>query len=142
MAGGGGRLYRWIKAVAPGVPTLVHDPDDPEQADDGVRVGTRRWLTAFQGGPAAVARTLGRHWRRLWQRETKAPLPEEWMAALDGLPAFPHRAAWNVARLRALIKRMGTRKVPGLDGRYAAELAALPDELLSWLCELFDLVEE
>eukprot|EP00974_Lingulodinium_polyedra_P074241 7194454-Lingulodinium_polyedra.AAC.1 len=37
MAGGGGRLYRWIKAGAPAVPTLVHDPADPEQADDGVR---------------------------------------------------------------------------------------------------------
>eukprot|EP00974_Lingulodinium_polyedra_P063166 6096943-Lingulodinium_polyedra.AAC.1 len=37
---------------------------------------------------------------------------------------------------------MGTRKVPGLDGRYASELAALPDELLGWVCELFDLVEE
>eukprot|EP00974_Lingulodinium_polyedra_P071938 6961734-Lingulodinium_polyedra.AAC.1 len=64
MAGGGGRLYRWIKAGAPAVPTLVHDPADPEQADDGVRVGTRRWLTALQGGPAAVARTLERHWRK------------------------------------------------------------------------------
>eukprot|EP00974_Lingulodinium_polyedra_P035493 3406377-Lingulodinium_polyedra.AAC.1 len=37
MPGGGGRLYRWIKAGAPAVPTLVHDPADPEQADDGVR---------------------------------------------------------------------------------------------------------
>eukprot|EP00974_Lingulodinium_polyedra_P010937 1052774-Lingulodinium_polyedra.AAC.1 len=64
------------------------------------------------------------------------------MAALDGLPAFPQRTTWNVARPRALVKRMGARKAPGLEKRYAAELAALPDELLSWLCELFDLVEE
>eukprot|EP00974_Lingulodinium_polyedra_P097674 9467508-Lingulodinium_polyedra.AAC.1 len=35
MAGGGGRLHRWIKAGAPAVPTLVHDPDDPEEAVGG-----------------------------------------------------------------------------------------------------------
>eukprot|EP00974_Lingulodinium_polyedra_P008710 832961-Lingulodinium_polyedra.AAC.1 len=37
---------------------------------------------------------------------------------------------------------MGTRKMPGLGARRAAELAALPDELLQWVCQLFELVEE
>eukprot|EP00974_Lingulodinium_polyedra_P037204 3568500-Lingulodinium_polyedra.AAC.1 len=69
MAGGGGRLYRWIKTGAPAVPTLAHDPDDPEEAVGGVRVGARRWLNALHGGPAACARALKGHWRRLWQRE-------------------------------------------------------------------------
>eukprot|EP00974_Lingulodinium_polyedra_P132897 11223578-Lingulodinium_polyedra.AAC.1 len=37
---------------------------------------------------------------------------------------------------------MGARKVPGLDNRFAAEFAALPDELLEWVCRIFDLVED
>eukprot|EP00974_Lingulodinium_polyedra_P031005 2984048-Lingulodinium_polyedra.AAC.1 len=61
------------------------------------------------------------------------------MVALGALPAFPRRTQWNVAPLRAIIKRMGARKVPGLDHRYAAELAALPVELLEWVCHIFDL---
>eukprot|EP00974_Lingulodinium_polyedra_P021121 2040169-Lingulodinium_polyedra.AAC.1 len=68
---------------------------------------------------------------------------EGWMAALGALPVFPQRARWNVARLRAIVKRVGAREVPGLDDRrYAAELAVLPDELLEWVRRLFDLVEE
>eukprot|EP00974_Lingulodinium_polyedra_P076390 7392655-Lingulodinium_polyedra.AAC.1 len=36
---------------------------------------------------------------------------------------------------------MGRRKRPGLDGRYAGELALLPDELLQMLADIFDAIE-
>eukprot|EP00974_Lingulodinium_polyedra_P023736 2295413-Lingulodinium_polyedra.AAC.1 len=80
---------------APSTPTLAHDPDDPEEPVGGARVGTRRWITALHVGPAACAQALERHWRKLWEREVRAPLPEEWQAALDGLPTFPRRTEWN-----------------------------------------------
>eukprot|EP00974_Lingulodinium_polyedra_P059968 5779651-Lingulodinium_polyedra.AAC.1 len=37
---------------------------------------------------------------------------------------------------------MGRRKKPGLDGRYAGELALLPDELLALLAEVLDAMED
>eukprot|EP00974_Lingulodinium_polyedra_P122171 11181795-Lingulodinium_polyedra.AAC.1 len=36
---------------------------------------------------------------------------------------------------------MGRRKRPGLDGRYAGELAFLPDEILQMLADILDAVE-
>eukprot|EP00974_Lingulodinium_polyedra_P000325 30878-Lingulodinium_polyedra.AAC.1 len=36
---------------------------------------------------------------------------------------------------------MGRRKRPGLDGRYAGEIALLPDELLEMLAAVLDAVE-
>eukprot|EP00974_Lingulodinium_polyedra_P040961 3936599-Lingulodinium_polyedra.AAC.1 len=63
------------------------------------------------------------------------------MAALDGLPAFPPCSRWTVPFIRALLRKMGRRKRPGLDGRYAGELALLPDELLGLLAAVLDAVE-
>eukprot|EP00974_Lingulodinium_polyedra_P116845 11160768-Lingulodinium_polyedra.AAC.1 len=37
---------------------------------------------------------------------------------------------------------MGRRKKPGLDGRYAGELALLPDELLEIVCVVLGAVED
>eukprot|EP00974_Lingulodinium_polyedra_P131792 11219103-Lingulodinium_polyedra.AAC.1 len=60
------------------------------------------------------------------------------MAAFDGLPAFPDRGPWAVALIRAVLRKMGRRKRPGLDGRYAGELALLPDEILALLAVVLD----
>eukprot|EP00974_Lingulodinium_polyedra_P020932 2022865-Lingulodinium_polyedra.AAC.1 len=58
MAGGAGRLYRWIKDGAPAPPALV--PDLPPPGDGGAPapVGTRTWIAALRGGPAARLRQL------------------------------------------------------------------------------------
>eukprot|EP00974_Lingulodinium_polyedra_P011696 1130337-Lingulodinium_polyedra.AAC.1 len=63
------------------------------------------------------------------------------MKEFDGLPGFGERTPWTVARLRAIFRRMGRKKKPGLDGRYPGELSLLPDELLQLLCRILDAVE-
>eukprot|EP00974_Lingulodinium_polyedra_P055428 5330357-Lingulodinium_polyedra.AAC.1 len=71
---------------------------------------------ATRGGPAAVARLLEAHWRKLWQRPVAGPMSEEWARAWDGLPRFRRRTEWPPARIRAILANMGTRKMPGPDG--------------------------
>eukprot|EP00974_Lingulodinium_polyedra_P023874 2310813-Lingulodinium_polyedra.AAC.1 len=60
MAGGAGRLYRWIKAGAPAVPGLAPDPGAEQGGDNGgpPAAGSRRWIAALRGGPAARLRRL------------------------------------------------------------------------------------
>eukprot|EP00974_Lingulodinium_polyedra_P046244 4431540-Lingulodinium_polyedra.AAC.1 len=85
MAGGAGRVYKWIKAGAPPTPTLVPDPaaDRAAGGDGAPAAGTRRWVTSMRGGPAVVARLLEGHWRKFWQRPVAGPLPEQWARAWD-----------------------------------------------------------
>ena len=141
LGNGGGRLYRWIKAdSAVGAP-MVPDPS-VLCSEQEVQPRTRRWLNSLRGGPAAQLRHFEHHWRKLWQRQTKeADDIEQWLSELDSLPAFPDRVPWSIAFVRAVLKRMAVRKAPGLDAWTVAELRLLPDELLSWIVELFEHVE-
>eukprot|EP00974_Lingulodinium_polyedra_P081053 7850828-Lingulodinium_polyedra.AAC.1 len=65
-----------------------------------VQVGSRRWLVALRGGPAAALRHMEASWRALWQRPTGPPPSEVWMQAFDDLPAFPARVPWTVPLIR------------------------------------------
>eukprot|EP00974_Lingulodinium_polyedra_P007831 744998-Lingulodinium_polyedra.AAC.1 len=67
-------------------------------------------------------------------------MPEAWAASWDALPPFPERTPRLLARIRRIARRMG-KKSTGLDGRHAAEVALLPDEILQVACELLDLIE-
>ena len=71
---GGGRLYRWIRGGAVSAAAMVPDVAAAEEA--GGSPGTKRWLLALRGGPAAQLRHLETHWRPLWQRAT-GPLPPD-----------------------------------------------------------------
>eukprot|EP00974_Lingulodinium_polyedra_P108298 10484761-Lingulodinium_polyedra.AAC.1 len=55
LADGGGRLYKWIRAGGEPAPGLVPDPlsEPGAQGPGGIEVGTRKWITALRGGPAA-----------------------------------------------------------------------------------------
>ena len=104
-------------------------------------MGNRRWLLALRGGPAAQLRHFEAHWLPLWRREPPPPIAEDWLAELDGLPAFPARVPWTAGRVRNLLRRMPRRKAVGLDGWAVAELRLLPDELLGWIAEVLEVVE-
>ena len=101
----------------------------------------RAWHLALRGGPAAQLRYLEQHWRQLWQRPSAGPVPEDWLAELDGLPPFPDRTPWTGTLVRDILRRLKPRKAPGLDGWSVAELRLLPDELLDLVAELFEAVE-
>ncbi len=141
LANGGGRLYRWIKADSALSAPMVPDPGcSPDGSSP--KSGSRRWLSALRGGAAAQLRFFERHWRQLWQRPVReADDIEEWLAELDGLPAFPERVPWTIPLVRAVLKKMAKRKAPGLDGWTVSELRLLPDELLAWIVDLFEEVE-
>ncbi|CAK0862848.1 unnamed protein product [Prorocentrum cordatum] len=96
---------------------------------------------ALRGGPAARLRHFEGPWRALWQRQSAPPLGEEWLQALDGLPAFPERAPWTAETVSSLLRRMPRRKKPGLDGWTVKELRLLPPELHGWIAELFEEIE-
>eukprot|EP00972_Heterocapsa_arctica_P116298 16452349-Heterocapsa_arctica.AAC.1 len=143
LGDGCGRLYRWIRGGALSAAALAPDPGAAPAADVPADVqppaaapaaaqalakpGCKRWLLALRGGPAAQLRHLEAHWRPLWQRPPVAAVPEEWLAELDGLPAFPQLEAWTAAHLRHLLRSMSRRKAVGLDGWSVAELRLLPD---------------
>jgi ribonuclease HI len=139
---GSGRVYRWIKGGGGCAAALVPDPAAcmPGQVGQAA-IGSKGWLLALRGGPAAQLRHLEAHWIPLWRREPPAALPEEWLAELDGLPPFPDRVPWSAALVRSLLRRMPRRKAVGLDGWSVAELRLLPDELLAWCAELLETVE-
>eukprot|EP00974_Lingulodinium_polyedra_P066383 6425065-Lingulodinium_polyedra.AAC.1 len=61
IAGGAGRLYRWIKVGAPPAPASVPDPAaGPDVGGaQALATGSREWLAACRGGPAAQFRLLG-----------------------------------------------------------------------------------
>ena len=117
-------------------PAAQQDSQDPDAAP-----GTKSWLVALRGGPAAQLRHLEKHWVPLWRRETPADLPEEWLAELDGLPPFPARVPWTTGIVRSLLRRMPRRKAVGLDGWSVPELRLLPDEILAWMAEMLEVVE-
>ena len=137
LANGGGRLYRWIRADGTAAAGLVPDPADPAAGGEvgavpGVDAppGTRRWILAFRGGPAAKLRAAERHWKSLWQRPARPGPPGDWLAELGGLPDFPARQPWTAAMVRAVLGRMRPHKAPGLDGWTVAELRLIPDPFL------------
>jgi ribonuclease HI len=135
----GGRLYRWIRGGATSAASMV---PDPQAGAEGAPAGSRAWLLALRGGPAAQLRTLETEWRKLWQRPYDKPVPEEWLAELDTLPPFPNRTAWTVESLRDILRRMAKRKAAGLDGWTVAELRLLPDELMELIVLMLNAVEE
>ena len=128
-----GRLYRWIRGGGSFEADLVPDPElgDPGAAEPAP--GTRRWLLALRGGPAARLRFFEGAWRRLWQRARAAASPEEWLRELDGLPPFPEREPWTAAAVYEVLRHMAKRKKPGLDAWTVGELRLLPQELLEVL---------
>eukprot|EP00974_Lingulodinium_polyedra_P087154 8449559-Lingulodinium_polyedra.AAC.1 len=65
-------------------------------------------------------------------------MPEERAASWDDLPPFPAMTPWVPPRVRRIARRMG-KKSTGLDGRHAAEVALLPEEILLVACEFLDL---
>jgi ribonuclease HI len=136
---GGGRLYRWIRG---GAATAADMVPDPSVEGHEAAAGSKSWLKALRGGPAAQLRCLQQRWCALWQRQCEGSVPEQWLQELDGLPPFPARTPWTVAYLRDLLRRMARRKAVGLDGWSVMELRLLPDELLGLVAELFEGVEE
>ncbi|CAK0847227.1 unnamed protein product, partial [Prorocentrum cordatum] len=138
LANAQGRLYRWIRGGSVLEADLVPDPAAGAAA---AAAGSRSWLLALRGGPAARLRHFEGPWRALWQRQSAPPLGEEWLQALDGLPAFPERAPWTAETVSSLLRRMPRRKKPGLDGWTAKELRLLPPELHGWIAELFEEIE-
>jgi ribonuclease HI len=136
---GGGRLYRWIRGGAVSAAAMVPDPC---MGGESAAPGGKAWILALRGGAAAQLRSLERHWRRLWQRECKQQVPEEWLVELDTLPSFPARTPWTIDAVRDVLRRMAKRKAAGLDGWSVAELRLLPDELLEMVVRLFEAVED
>ena len=140
LANSQGRLYRWIRGGGSLIAELVPDPaTHPGAAQPGAR--TRSWLLALQGGPAAQLRFFEGPWRAIRQRDAAPPLGEEWLQALDGLPAFPDRVPWTADLVGWLLRQMPKRKKPGLDGWTVSELRLLPTELHGWIAALFEEVE-
>ena len=103
--------------------------------------GTRRWILALRGGPAAKLRAAERHWKALWQRPTRPGPPEAWLAELGDLPEFPARQPWTAVMVRAVLGRMRPHKAPGLDGWTVAELRLIPDAIIELIAELLNAVE-
>ena len=136
-----GRLFRWIRGGGDLGEELVPDPAvDPAAPAQGV--GRRRWVQALRGGDVARLRFFEGSWRALWQRQSAAMPGEDWLRELDGLPPFPERVPWSAGSVRALLRRMARRKKPGLDAWTVGELRLLPEELLQWIAELFELIED
>eukprot|EP00974_Lingulodinium_polyedra_P001979 186890-Lingulodinium_polyedra.AAC.1 len=54
-------------------------------------------------------------------------MSEEWACAWDGWPRSPPRTEWSRACARAILTKMGMRKVPGIDG-----LFRLVEDLGGW----------
>ena len=142
LANGGGKLYRWIKGNDSFGASMVPDPA-AAAAGQEARPGSRPWLNSLRGGAAAQLRYFEHHWRQLWQRDTR-PLAnaEQWLSELDGLPQFPDRVAWTAPFIRAVLKRMPKRKAVGLDGWSVAELRLLSNELIEWMADLLEMVEQ
>ena len=101
-------------------------------------VGSKPWLLALRGGPAAQLRFFESPWRELWQRQMRVALGEEWLQELDGLPPFPQRVPRTADLVAGILRRMPKRKEPGLDGWTAGELRLLPAELHGWLADLLE----
>ena len=141
LANGQGRLYRWIRGGASLDAELVPVPA-AALGGPAPAAGTRSWLLALRGGPAAQLRFFEGPWRAIWQRQAAPPLGEEWLQELDGLPAFPERVPWTAELVGWLLRQMPKRKKPGLDHWTVGELRLLPNELHGWIADLFEEVEE
>ena len=134
-----GKLYRWIRGGGTVEAELVPAGGAAAAAS---APGSRQWLLALQGGPAARLRFYEGAWKAIWQRLPAPPVGEEWLHELDGLPPFPERAPWTAEMVGWLLRHMPRRKKPGLDAWTIGELRLLPVELRAWIADLLEEVEE